>query len=105
MEKQTSGFKLVLSKPPACHCRDARVYGHTTRPVALRAVVATGASGYIETRHESDTWKCGSLSFIFDPSAEGFKKQTNKTNKQTTTIHEISTTPTIGISNKMSGGI
>ena len=32
---------------------------------AARAPVATGASGLIETRHASDTWKCGSLSFLF----------------------------------------
>ena len=36
-----------------------------TDPVAAtRAVVATGAWVKIET-HVSDTWKCGSLSFIF----------------------------------------
>ena len=37
---------------------------------AARAAVAMGAWGKIET-HVSDTWKCGSLSFIFFPSAGG----------------------------------
>ena len=37
-----------------------------TLPVAAaRAAVATEALGEIETRHVSDTWECGSLSFVF----------------------------------------
>ena len=42
-----------------------------TSPVAAaRAAVATGAWVKIETRHLSDTWKCGSLSFVFTHPAE-----------------------------------
>ena len=41
---------------------------------AARAVVATGASGQIDTRHISDTWKCGSLSSIFTHRPEDGKK-------------------------------
>ena len=41
-----------------------------TRPVAaVRAVVATGVLGSIETRHVSDRWKCGGFSFILPWSA------------------------------------
>ena len=47
-----------------------------TRPVAAaRAAVATGASGYIDTRHVSDTWKFGSLSFIFTHPPEDKKQK------------------------------
>ena len=42
---------------------------------AARAVVATGASGQIDTRHISDTWKCGSLSSIFTHRPEDGKKK------------------------------
>ena len=43
-----------------------------TRPVAAaRAAVATGASGEIET-HVYDTWKCGSLRFVFTHPPEDF---------------------------------
>ena len=42
---------------------------------AARAVVATGASGQIDARHISDTWKCGSLSSIFTHRPEDGKKK------------------------------
>ena len=41
--------------------------------VHLRAAVSTGASGKIGTRHASDTWKCGSLTFIFTHPPEDKK--------------------------------
>ena len=50
-------------------------------PVAAsRAAVATGVSGLIDTRHVSDTWKRGSLSFIFThpPKASKKKKKEKK---------------------------
>ena len=34
--------------------------------------------GYIETRHVSDTWKCGSLSFSFTHPPEDLKKKEKK---------------------------
>ena len=51
---------------------------------AARAAVATGASGQIDT-HVSDTWKCGSSSFIFtskyifthDPPEDSKNKRRN----------------------------
>ena len=50
------------------------------RPVALaRAAVASGASGETETRHVSDTWKCGSLDYIFThPPEDGKEKEKEK---------------------------
>ena len=41
-----------------------RVNMLTRNVPAARATVATGASGKIYTDVVSDTWKCGSLSFI-----------------------------------------
>ena len=43
-----------------------------------RSVVATGAWVKIETRHVSDTWRCGSLSFIFTHPPEDLKKKEEK---------------------------
>ena len=42
---------------------------------AVRAAVATGASGQTDTRHISDTWKCGSLSSILTHRPEDGKKK------------------------------
>ena len=62
--------------------------------VDMPTVVATGAwakfitsyhkdesFGKIETRHLSDTWKCGSLSVFFCPSAGGWKKKKKRKEK------------------------
>ena len=52
-----------------------------TRPVAAaQAAVAKGASGYkLPHMYVSDTWKCGSLSFIFThpPYVRFYKKMNN----------------------------
>ena len=50
------------------------------RPVAAAraAAVAAGASGKIETRRVSNTWKCGSLNFIFTHPPEDKKTKKNE---------------------------
>ena len=50
-----------------------------TSPVAAaRAAVATEALGEIETRHVSDTWECGSLSFMLTHPPEDKREKTKK---------------------------
>ena len=47
-----------------------------------QAIIAcNGSVGYIETRHVSDTWKCGSLSFIFTHPPED-NRTSNLTNEE-----------------------
>ena len=54
---------MVISTVP--DLSELRRVDMLTRPVAaVRAVVATGVLGSIETRHVSDRWKCGGFSFI-----------------------------------------
>ena len=49
----------------------------TSTVAAARAAVETGA--WVKSkRHVSDTWKCGSLSFIFTHSPEDKKKEKEK---------------------------
>ena len=53
-----------------------------TSPVAAaRAVVATGTGAKSEHDIVCDTWKCGSLSFIFTHPPEDLKKKKKKIGK------------------------
>ena len=60
----------------------------------MRAVVATGAWVKSKTRHVSDTWKCGSSSFIFTHPPQVRKKYAASTRN----IYEFNTLDTLSTS-------
>ena len=66
-----------------------------TSPVAAaRAAVATGAWGkskHDKTRHVSDTWKCGSLSFIITHPPEDKKQKNKKKHRHSCSSHNMFT--------------